>query len=125
MHTMKTFVIGLATALTLAAAGASAQTSGPAAPPTTCQQQLVDLQKTWSDVFPPAKPSAARVQGREGHAHSGIEYAYMSRQFRQATAACKAGEGHAAMLRMDVIRAILKLPEVAHPAARNYQPNKR
>jgi hypothetical protein len=33
---------------------------------------------------------------------------------------CKDGNEHEAMLRMDVVRAWLKLPEVEHPAAHGY-----
>lgn len=119
---MNTFAIGVATALTLATVGMSTAAPVPSAPATTCQQQLNDLGQTWSDVLPfsPAKPAQARVLGRQGHAHGGMEYNYMVSQFRQAAAACAAGEEHTAMLRLDTVRAIMKLPAVAHPEAHHY-----
>jgi len=128
---MNTATIAFATAIMLAAAGASAQTAAQApaqaAAPAICKQQLADLEKTWREVLPfsPQKPSPAQVAGRQGHTHPGIEYNYMSTQMRQARQDCDAGREHEAMLRMDVVRAIMKLPEVAHPAAHNYQPTRR
>jgi hypothetical protein len=119
---MKTATIAFAAAVLMAAAGASAQT--PAATdrapiaPTACKQQLADFDTTWREVMPfsPGKPSQAQVMGRKGHAHTGIDYNYMSLQMRLAGQDCNAGREHEAMLRMDVVRSIMKLPEVAHPA---------
>ena len=124
---MKTATIAFAAAIVMAAAGASAQTPPTAqAPggPMACKQQLADLDREWSADLPfaPSKASPAQVVGRNGHAHTGIDYDYMSRQMRLAGHDCDAGREHEAMLRMDAVRAIMKLPEVAHPASHNYQP---
>ena len=121
---MKTFALGLGLALALAASAASAQTTPAATAPMACQQQLADLQKIWSDDMPvaPSKPAPSQVVGKLGHVHSGIDYNYMVRQFRAAEADCNSGLEHDAMLHMDVIRAVMRLPAVAHPAAHNYQP---
>jgi len=124
---MKTVTVALAAAFVLAATGASAQPPADNAPaPATCKQQLDDLSKTLSNLMPfsPAKPSQGRVMGHQGHTHTGIDYNYMNTQMRLARQDCKAGKEHEAMLRMDVVRAVMKLPEVAHPASHNYPPSR-
>jgi len=130
---MKTTTIALTAAFVLAAAGASAQTPAAnapaapsAAPPATCQQQLDELSKTLSPLMPFGleKPAQGKVMGHKGHTHTGIDYNYMNTQMRRAQQDCKAGKEHEAMLRMDVVRAVMKLPEVEHPASHNYPPSK-
>lgn len=119
---MKTTLFVLAAAFTLAAASASAQTAAPA----TCQQELEELSKTLNTLMPFGleKPAQGKVQGYKGHTHTGIDYNYMNTQMRRAQRDCKAGKEHEAMLRMDVVRAVMKLPEVEHPASHNYHPSK-
>jgi hypothetical protein len=126
---MKTTTVALAAAFALVAAGASAQTpaaNAPAAPPATCQQQLDELSKTLSALMPFGleKPGQGKVTGHKGHTHTGIDYNYMNTQMRRAQQDCKAGKEHEATLRMDVVRAVMKLPEVEHPASHNYHPSK-
>jgi len=126
---MKTITVALAAAIILAAAGASAQPpadTAPGAAPATCKQQLDELSKTLSNLMPfsPGKPSQGQVMGHQGHAHTGIDYNYMNTQMRLARQDCNAGKAHEAMLLMDVVRAVMKLPEVAHPASHNYHPSK-
>ena len=107
-------------ALLLAAVIAAA--SLPAMAETSCQQQLDDLTKEWKAIsFPTAgKPSAAVATGRKGHRHSGSEVNFMREQIQLAAHLCKDGDEHEAMLRMDVVRSWLKLPEVQHPASHRY-----
>lgn len=126
---MKTTVFALAAAFTLTAAGVSAQTTAPSAPaaaPATCQQELEELSKTLNTLMPFGleKPAQGKVMGQKGHTHTGIEYNIMNTQMRRAQRDCKAGKEHEAMLRMDVVRAVMKLPEVEHPVSHNYQPSK-
>jgi hypothetical protein len=126
---MKTMIIALAAAFVLAIAGASAQTPAAttsAAPPATCQAQLDDLSRTLSRLMPFGleKPAQGKVMGHNGHTHTGIDYNYMNTQMRRAQQDCKAGKPHEAMLRMDVVRAVMRLPEVGHPASHNDDPSK-
>ncbi len=118
---MKTTTILFAGAVMLSAATASAQT--PASTAMLCRQQLADLTATWTTLMPnvPSKPLVAQVPGRQGHTHTGIDYNYMSSQFRQAAHACDAGHEHEAMRHMDAVRTTMRLPAVAYPAAHHYQ----
>jgi hypothetical protein len=72
----------------------------------TCQQQLDQLSQQW--------------EARHGHQHMGPVVTFMRDQLRSAAQLCNAGQEHEAMLRMDVVRAYLSLPEVAHPASHDY-----
>ncbi len=126
---MKTTIFALAAAFALTVAGASAQTTTPNAPaavPATCQQQLDELSKTLNTLMPfgQDKPAQGKVMGHNGHTHTGVDYNYMNIQMRRAQQDCKAGKEHEAMLRMDAVRAVMKLPEVDHPASHNYHPSK-
>jgi hypothetical protein len=95
---------------------------GPALAANDCAGQLDTLGKEWGAIaFPtPAKPNAAIAYGNGGHVHTGGQVTYMTNQIRLAAHLCKDGNEHEAMLRMDVVRAWLKLPEVEHPAAHGY-----
>lgn len=113
----------------MTAGGAYAQTpaaGAPAAAPAACQQQLGDLSKELNTLMPYGleKPAQGQVIGHNGHTHTGIDYTYMNTQMRRAHQDCKAGKEHEAMLRMDVVRAVMKLPEVEHPASHSYHPSK-
>jgi len=87
-----------------------------------CAQELTVLSGQWSAIglAPPGKAAQARVSGRMGHVHTGGEVSFMREQFSKAARLCKDGKEHEAMLRMDVVRAILKLAEVHHPASHDY-----
>ena len=89
-----------------------------------CAEQLSDLAKTWGAIsFPtPERPSQQIVVGKGGHVHTGPEVLYMKKQITFAAHLCKSGNEHEAMLRMDVVRAWLKLPEVEHPPEHAYTP---
>lgn len=93
----------------------------------TCAQELTVLSGQWNDIgLPsPTKPAQARVAGTGGHVHTGGEVTFMREQFNRAAHLCKDGNEHEAMLRMDIVRAILNLSEVQHPAAHNYAPPSR
>ena len=83
-----------------------------------CKKQIDDLNRDWAATGLPApdKPGQTRVAGKKGHEHTGAEVTYMRNQRMKAAHLCQEGNEHEAMLRMDVIRAWLKLPEVQHPA---------
>ena len=111
MPTMRTACLALS--LILGAGTATAQQN--------CTQQLDDLTKEWRAIsFPSGKPSQAVSQGKMGHRHAGSEVNFMREQINMAAHLCKDGKEHEAMLRMDVVRAWLKLPEVQHPASHRY-----
>jgi hypothetical protein len=99
--------------------------TGFAAP--TCAEQLADLKKEWDAIsFPSANQNAQIVRGKRGHVHTGGQVQYMRNQMHFAAHLCDKGEEHEAMLRMDVVRAWLKLPEVQHPEEHGYkQPAKK
>jgi hypothetical protein len=91
--------------------------SGPAMATHMCQTQLDALTRQWDEtgLLPPSKPGQAVVTGRQGHQHTGPEVEYMRQQINRAAHLCSEGKEHEAMLHMDVVRAFLKLPEIAHP----------
>ena len=94
----------------------------PPAGSQACSQELDALSGQWNAIGlpPPEKPGQPRVNGRGGHSHTAGEVNFMRNQIGRAARLCKDGNEHEAMLRMDVVRAILKLAEVQHPAAHNY-----
>lgn len=98
----------------------------PAIAQGTCQQQLARLSQQWNAIGlpPPSKSGQAMVTGKYGHQHTGGEVTFMRNQLRSAGHLCKAGHEHEAMLRMDIVRAYLKLPEVAHPPSHRYRRTK-
>lgn len=117
---MKTLFAATAAAIALLAiAAAPASAADPA-----CQSQLAEVQAAWKTVPHPYSKMAER-KTRGDHDHNVMAETYMSGQLRQAESQCKAGNDHEAMLRLDVIRAWLKLPEVTHPAEHNYTPEKK
>lgn len=90
----------------------------------TCSQELTVLSGQWDAIGLPApgKPGQGRVYGGAGHVHTGGEVNFMRQQLGKAARACKAGQEHEAMLRMDAVRAIMKFSEIPHPASHNYPP---
>ena len=122
MTTIRFTCLGSAlAALTLVAIG-PVRAAEPPAGSQTCSQELTVLSGQWNAIGlpPPEKPGQARVDGRGGHAHTAGEVSFMRNQIGRAARLCKDGNEHEAMLRMDVVRAILKLAEVQHPTAHNY-----
>ena len=106
---------------TLAAAFLLLATGGTAFAQQNCMQQLDDLTNDWNAIgFVNPKQNAQIVEGQGGHVHTGAQVQYMKTQMTMASHLCKKGEEHEAMLRMDVVRAWLKLPEVQHPAEHGY-----
>lgn len=88
----------------------------------TCSQELDTLSGQWNAIglAPAEKPGQSRVTGRGGHFHTGGEVSFMRQQMSKAANLCKHGQEHESMLRMDIVRAILKLAEVQHPASHDY-----
>jgi hypothetical protein len=87
----------------------------------TCVAQLNRLVDDWKSIAVPgsAASGAARPQASE-HEHSASEVWYMRSQLRLALRLCNENKEHEALLRMDVVRAWLKLPEVQHPVDHRY-----
>ena len=87
-----------------------------------CKTALEALGKDYAatGLSTPSKPSAAIVQGVKGHRHGGPELTVMRRHFAEAQRSCDEGKDHESMLHQDVVRALLNLPEVQHPASHHY-----
>jgi hypothetical protein len=105
----------------LAAALLLLGTAGGAFAQQNCAQQLDDLTNEWNAIgFVNPRQNAQIVRGSAGHVHTGAQVQYMKTQMTMAGHLCKKGEEHESMLRMDVVRAWLKLPEVQHPPEHGY-----
>lgn len=86
-----------------------------------CVVQLNKLVDDWNSIAVPGSSTAgpARPQAPD-HEHSVSEVWYMRSQIRLALRLCNENKEHEALLRMDVVRAWLKLPEVQHPVDHRY-----
>lgn len=109
------------TLFAVAAVALLAIAATPASAAPACEAQVAEMQAAWKTVPHPYSKIAER-KGRGDHDHNAMSETYMNGQLRQAEAQCKGGNDHEALLRLDVVRAWLKLPEIAHPAEHNYQP---
>lgn len=87
-----------------------------------CKARLEALGKEYAatGLSAPPKPAGGVVQGKEGHRHPSADLTAMRNHFMQAQHLCKQGKEHESMLHQDVVRALLKLPEVQHPAEHHY-----
>lgn len=92
-----------------------------ASPAPACEAQVAEMQAAWKAV-PHPYSKLAEKKTRADHDHNAMAETYMYGQLRQADAQCKGGNDHEALLRLDVVRVWLKLPEIAHPTEHNYQP---
>ena len=93
----------------------------PASANEMCANQLTRLVNDWQAIAVPGPhPTEAANSASSGHPHSASEVWYMRSQIRLALQLCNENKEHEAMLRMDVVRAWLKLPEVQHPANHKY-----
>lgn len=119
--------LGGALAAAILVGAGPARANEPPSGPQSCAQQLSELSDQWKVIAIPAnsKPSQARSYGRGGHSHSGAEVTFMRDQIGFAARRCKDGKEHEAMLLMDVVRSILKLSEVQHPAGHASAPTQR
>lgn len=92
------------------------------AAPKDCKAALDALSKEYqaTGLSTPPKPSGGMVHGMKGHTHSGAELTVMREHFMAAKRACDEGRDHDSMLHQDVVRAILNLPPVEHPASHHY-----
>lgn len=87
----------------------------------TCRTSLGTLSKDWATIAVPGpKPESADSE-QEKHLHSAPEVEYMRSQLRLAARRCDEGNDHEALLRMEVVRAWLRLPEVQHPSDHRYR----
>lgn len=81
-----------------------------------CVAELNQLVRAWTSIAVPGTATSPDQSSKPEHEHEAREVWYMRSQIRLALRLCNEGKTHEAMLRMDVVRAWLKLPEVQHPA---------
>jgi len=84
----------------------------------SCKMRLDSLVAEWRSIAVPGTPAESESAR---HSHTALEVWYMRSQLRLARRSCEEGDEHEAMLRMDVVRAWLRLPEVSHPADHRYR----
>ena len=82
-----------------------------------CVAELNALVRNWTSIAVPGTATTGTgPSSTSEHEHDAREVWYMRSQIRIALRLCNEDKTHEAMLRMDVVRAWLKLPEVQHPA---------
>lgn len=115
---MKRLVRTAIIVLAVASPAAFAQENAP----TQCKARLEALSKEYAatGLSAPPKPGGGVVQGKEGHRHLSADMTAMRSHFLQAQHLCEQGKEHESMLHQDVVRALLNLPEVQHPAEHGY-----
>lgn len=90
---------------------------GQATADDACAAALNKLVHDWTSIAVPGTAANDPDQlSAPEHEHDAREVWYMRSQIRRALRLCNEGKTHEAMLRMDIVRAWLKLPEVEHPA---------
>ena len=103
------------------AAVALAATLGVAQAENTCNSEIDKTKADWQGIaLQPASKPGAVSKGVRGHEH--IQSAVDSMRFHlsEATALCKKGSDHEALLHLDIVRAFLNLPEIRHPTDHQY-----
>ena len=93
-----------------------------------CVGRLNQLVDEWKSIAVPGDRGAqGEVPGasRARHEHTAREVEYMRSQIRLALQLCKENKEHEAMLRRDVVRAWLQLPDVRHPKDHRYSYERR
>lgn len=80
-----------------------------------CNRALDSIVTKWRSIAVPGKPEPSE------HVHTALEVWYMRSQSHLALRLCEDGKHREAMLRMDVVRAWLNLPEVRHPIDHRYR----
>ena len=70
------------------------------------------------------KPSSM-ARGVEGHHHIQSSVDSMRIHLAAAQDLCKAGNDHESLLHLDILRAFLQLPEIAHPVDHQYLYNSK
>lgn len=101
---------------------AFASISGHAHASNACVLQLNKLVDDWNAIAVPGGSAAGQARPQSpDHEHSASEVWYMRSQLRLALRLCNEDKDHEAYLRMDVVRAWLKLPEVRHPVDHRYR----
>ena len=98
-----------------------ATTLGAAQAKIACNSEIGKTKSDWQAISlqPASKPDVIS-KGVNGHAH--IQSAVDSMRFHlsEATAMCKQGNDHDALLHLDIVRAFLNLPEIQHPTDHRY-----
>ena len=93
----------------------------PALAAVSCTDALADLSKNWASIAVPGPGRESAPSEDERHRHTALQVEYMRSQLRLAARQCNEGNDHEALLRMDVVRAWLKLPEIRHPSDHHYR----
>ena len=123
------FTLGVAIpamALVLAFAGTANAQTPPAAEMGVCQQRLDEVRAEWkASPIPTSKYRAASSNSRNTSDRPAVVTRYMQGQLDRAQGLCKDGEEHESLLRLDLVRAWLKLPFEEHPASHNYHPSNK
>lgn len=82
-----------------------------------CRALVEDLNLGWqaSGLYYSPKPGAPPIQSRQGKWYTPTSIDYMHQQLNLANRLCQNGNEQESMLRMDLVRKWLRLPEVKHP----------
>lgn len=89
--------------------------SRPATAALPCAEALAQVTAAWTSALGERPSSRADSAGPETHPHTPAELAYVRDRLREAALLCQAGKDHQALLQLDIIRAWLGLPAIAHP----------
>ena len=96
-------------------------TAGFAHAENACGPEVMKTKADWQALAlkVPSKPTGM-AYGVNGHHHVMSEVYSMRFHLKMAEDLCAKGEDHHALLHLDVVRAYLELPEIAHPTDHHY-----
>ena len=86
-----------------------------------CGPEVAKTRGDWQALAlkTPSKPTGM-AYGVNGHHHVMSEVYSMRFHLKSAEDLCAKGDDHRALLHLDVVRAFLELPEIAHPTDHHY-----
>ncbi|GLI95165.1 hypothetical protein [Methylocystis echinoides] len=85
-----------------------------------CKTEIEKTKADWAALkLTPSKPGAPS-KGIRGHEHITAAVDSMRFHLAEAEDLCDAGNGHEALLHLNLIRAFLDLPEFQHPTSHFY-----
>ncbi len=128
MRTMMAFaaISALSLGLAVTPSPSRAEEAAVAASDPACSQRLAEVEAEW------AKSPLPTDKVREAISNTGRHYdpaaadsKFMRSQVEAAERLCRQGKDHEALLRLDVVRAWLKLPFEEHPGSHNYHPTNK
>jgi hypothetical protein len=99
--------------------------AAPASAGDTCAHRIDYVVNEWNAIMAPTAEMDSNPDVKRAHEHTAGEDSYMRWQMRMALRLCNEGQEHESMLRLDVVRAWLKLPEVQHPHNHRYEYDRR